>query len=156
MGDQVYQKRYEVRWNDLDPNVHMENSAYLEYATQTRFSYLSQAGFGPADFQMHRIGPAVFEDVIRYYKELYFLGEFTVDMRLGASSEDGSRFALHNRMHRPDGVLCAEVISQAAWFSVVERKIVPPPDGLKSAMDALVRTEDFRILPTGRGGSPEE
>ena len=44
----TYDSTFQVRWADLDPNFHLKNTAYSEYATQTRFAFLDDNGVGMA------------------------------------------------------------------------------------------------------------
>lgn len=144
---ETYQQQYIVTWSDLDANVHMRNTAYLDYAAQTRFAYFASQGFPPAEFARAAIGPAIFEDRVQYKKELRFLAPFTVDQTLGGLSEDASRMIFCNRILRgEDGVVCAVVETHAAWFSLTSRKIVAPPEPLAQALRNLVRNPEFRLL----------
>lgn len=138
--------RYQVTWGDLDANNHLRNTAYLDYAATTRFRYLAGAGFTPREFAKLRLGPVVFEDTVRYQRELRLLEEFSVTIELRGQNETGSRFILLNRFFNAAGELAAEVHSHGGWFSLDERKIVAPPPGLLAAMNAMARSEDFQAL----------
>jgi acyl-CoA thioester hydrolase len=138
--------QYTVSWSDLDANVHLRNTRYLDYAAQTRFLYLKENGFTPADFKSADIGPVVFSEQIRYQKELHFLEEFSVTMQVGGISEDGAKFIMVNRFLKKDGRLAAEVITRGAWFDLQARRVKTPPDGLMEAMQRMERTEEFESL----------
>ena len=88
----------------------------------------------------------VFEDRVEYRKELRLLQHFSVGMQVSALSEDGAKFIMVNEVLNPRGELCARVVTSAAWFSLETRKVAAPPPGLKAAMEAAERTEDFRWL----------
>ncbi|HYD60006.1 MAG TPA: thioesterase family protein [Noviherbaspirillum sp.] len=143
MEQNVYQYQYTVTWSDLDANVHMRNTGYLDYAAQTRFLYLKESGFTPADFKAAGIGPIVFSEQIVYHKELHFLENFSVMMQLGGISEDGAKFIMVNRFMKSDGRPAAEVITRGAWFDLGARRVKAPPQGLIDALVRLPRTESF-------------
>ena len=42
----MYTKKFEIRWNDLDANKHLGNSAYIEFMSHTRMSFLTEYGVG--------------------------------------------------------------------------------------------------------------
>src|SRR6185436_20451511 len=86
-----FRRAYRVQWADLDAIGHLRNSAYLDYAVDTRFSYLAEQGFTAADFAAAGIGPVVLLDEIRYRRELRFQEDFTVTFALAGLSADGSR-----------------------------------------------------------------
>ena len=128
----------------------MTSTRFQDYAVQSRFAYLDTAGFSLSGFQSNTVGPAIFEDRVTYKKELRFLERFNVELRLGGQSEDGKHFIMANRITKPDGEVCCEVRSRAAWFDLRARKLTAPPEALKFAMDALARTDDFETLkPNG-------
>lgn len=138
--------RYQVLWSDLDSNNHLKNARYLDYAAQTRFRFLAEHGFTPEAFAAARLGPVVFEDRVRYHKELRLLQEFSVDIELVGQNDSGARFILRNTVRNLAGEACAEVWTHAGWFSLKERRIVAPPAELLVAMAAMSRAADFAAL----------
>ncbi len=146
MGKTHYVRTYTVKWSDLDANVHLRNTAYLDYAAQSRFEYLNEHGFTPQDFQRQRVGPVIFSEMVEYRKELRLLESFTVTMLCGGLNADGSHYVMVNEFRNGKGELAARVSTRAAWFSLESRKIVTPPAALKLAMENMPRTEDFSDL----------
>jgi acyl-CoA thioester hydrolase len=144
--DAMHRYDYQVSWADLDSNNHLANTAYLDYAAQTRFRFLADHGFPPSAFEQARLGPVVFEDRVTYKRELRLLDMFTVGMELRGQNESGSRFMLVNRFLDAKGELCAEVWTHAAWFNLKERRISDPPAGLLSAMNAMPKDAAFETL----------
>lgn len=128
-----YEASFRVSWSDVDMNGHMANSRYLDYATQTRFQYIASQGFTPADFRRHGVGPIIFEDRIRYQRELRFLDEFTVSFSYETIDDEGRKFKVVNRFTR-GGEEVAEVVALGAWFDLAARKVVVPPAKLAEAM----------------------
>lgn len=150
MSKTQYVKTYTVKWSDLDANVHLRNTAYLDYAAQSRFEYLAEHGFAPQDFQRHRMGPVIFSEMVEYRKELKLLESFSVSMLCGGLNADGSHYVMVNEFRNSKGELAARVSTRAAWFSLESRKIVTPAPALKTAMESMPRTEDFSDLTTSK------
>lgn len=146
MESNLSRHEYTVSWGDLDANVHLRNTAYLDYSAQTRFLYLKVNGFTPADFRNAGIGPVVLLEQITYHKELGFLENFSVTMELGGLSEDGAKFIMVNRFFKADGRLAAEVATRGAWFDLNARRVKAPPQALNEAMLRMVRSEQFEAL----------
>jgi len=142
----AFQPTFKVNWADLDANNHMRNTGYLDYAAQARFLFLNSNGFTPTAFIVKRIGPVVFSDEITYKRELRFLDEFSVDLKLGGISEDGAKFVFINNFINGGGRLCATVKTKAAWFDLQSRKLKPPPAGLKKALEQMDKSEDFHVI----------
>lgn len=132
----IYRVRYRVAWIDVDMNGHMSNSRYLDYATQTRFRFLADHGFPPDDFRRHGIGPVMFEDHLRYRRELRFLEEFSVSFEFESLDERGRKFRVTNPFTRDEEEV-ATVVARGAWFDLETRSVVVPPQELLDALATL-------------------
>jgi acyl-CoA thioester hydrolase len=137
--EEKFSTRFTVRWSDLDSNGHMANIAYMEYAIQSRLLCFQAYGFSPKALQDSMIGPAVFCDEARYYKELRLLDEFIVTFHVSDVSDDGVRFTLkHDILRASDQQKSAHIITQGAWFDLRIRKLAPPPLELQQIMRSLL------------------
>lgn len=141
-----FEAKFEVQWGDLDSNNHLRNTGYLDYAAQTRMLYFAAHDFTPDAFAEHAIGPVVLEDNVSYRRELRLLQPFRVQLACAGLSDNGAKFMLENTFLREDGKLCAKVRSRGIWMDLRSRKTLPPPVGLKRAMEDLVQTDDFAEL----------
>lgn len=65
-----YRKQFQIRWADLDPSWHLRHSAYADYCTQARFSYLADNGFPVTRFAQLGIAPVSLREETRYFKEV--------------------------------------------------------------------------------------
>ena len=142
----VFSRNFQVGWRDVDPNGHVANMAYLEYAVDTRVAFFDSFGFPPQNFLKHGFGPVLKSDFIEYFREVLMLEKLTVTMENGGFAEDGSRFRVVNSIYKADNELSARVVSVGGWLSLKERKLVEPPEIIKNAWLQLPRTEDFEEL----------
>lgn len=145
-----FSKTFEVRWADLDPNRHLRHTSYNDYATHVRFSYLEEGGFGAREFGEHRMGPVIFKEETRYFKEVGMNETITVDFRTAALSAGAERFRMVHDIRRADGQLAATVAVEGAWLDLGVRKLRPAPPALATLLQALPRTEDFEEIPLKR------
>ena len=143
---EVFTKQFEVGWRDVDLNGHLANMAYLSFAVNTRVAFFASCGFAPGEFQRRGFGPVIKTDLTEYFREFKMLEEMTVTMENGGNSDDGSRFRVVNNFYRTDGVHAARVTSIGGWLGLKERKLIEPPDEIKSAWLSLIRTDDFEEL----------
>lgn len=143
---EIFEAAFQVLWADVDANNHFKNTAYLDYAAQTRFLYNAAHGFPPAAFMEHGIGPVILEDKVVYRRELRFLDQFKVQFLTAGQNSDGSRFVIANPIFTADGKLSADIRSNGLWLDLNTRKPVVPPPALKAAMDSLAHTEDYAPL----------
>ena len=146
---EIFQHTIQIGWGDMDANGHMRNSAYLDAASNVRMIYFIAHGFAVPELARLRIGPIALKDVLVYRRELHLLDEVTVPLETAGRAQDGSRFRLRNTFYRPDGKLAATLTTDGAWLDLERRRITRPPENLLAAMQAMTRTEDFEILPSG-------
>ena|SRR5687767_3531149 len=142
----IFEKRFQVGWRDVDPNGHVANMVYLEYAVDTRIAFFASEGFPPANFLRYGFGPVIKSDFVEYFREVMMLDEIRVTMENGGNSEDGSRFRVINSIYKMDGELAARVTTIGGWLGMKERKLIEPPDEIKSAWLKLARTDDFEEM----------
>jgi len=142
----IFERKFNVGWRDVDPNGHVANMVYLEYAVDTRIAFFESNGFPPSNFMKNGFGPVIKSDLTEYFREAVMLDELRVTMENGGFSEDGSRFRIINNIYKADGELAARVTSIGGWLNLKERKLMEPPDIIKDAWLTLSRTEDFEEL----------
>ena len=138
-----YKKIFEVRWADLDPNFHMRNTAYLEYAEQVRINYFTERGFPIRKFKELGFGPVLFSEKVEYLREIGPDEKINVTCLLGGLSTDGRKWRFYHQVFRNDGIEAARVTGDGAWLDISTRKLRVPPDELLDILNSLERTEDF-------------
>lgn len=142
----MFEMQFIACWSNVDPNWHMANTAYFEFAVNTRIAFFASKGFTPADFQRHGFGPVIRNDFAEYSREIGLNESFTVTMENGGLSDDGSRFRVVNSFYKEGHVLSARVGSIGGWLSYKERKLIAPPTEVIEAHSSLPRSEDFEEL----------
>ena len=147
MGE-IFEKHFQIGWRDVDPNGHVANMVYLEYAVDTRIAFFASQGFPPENFLKHGFGPVIKTDLIEYFREIVMLDDVRVTMENGGHSEDFSRFRVINCIYKSDGELSARVTTVGGWLGLKQRKLIEPPDEIKDAWRTLARTDDFDELPS--------
>ena len=73
---------HRVRWDNLDANGHMRNSAYLDLSVQARFEYFAAGGFTPAEFARHGVGPVVLAEQLIHQRECFLLETLRIGFRV--------------------------------------------------------------------------
>lgn len=134
-----YRKSFVPRWADLDPNRHLRHTAYADYATHVRFSYLSENGFPAERFGQLGIGPVIFREETRYLKEIGARDSFTIDFTVVELRADGAQFVLRHDVWRGDGVRAAVLTLEGGWLNLESRSLVDPPVELIELLDRLPR-----------------
>ncbi|HET8540518.1 MAG TPA: acyl-CoA thioesterase [Anaeromyxobacter sp.] len=149
-----YFKTYTVRWADCDVNGHMRNTAYSEYGTDTRVSFLTERGFGFDRMLANRIGPVILHEAIDYMREVRLGDVIEVDLVVVGLSPDGARFKFEHDVWLPGHKKAARIVLAGGWMDLDRRKLRVPPDELLRVMDGAPRGEPFeemKPMPPGRG-----
>ncbi len=144
----MYVKQLMAGWGDMDFNAHMRNTAYLDKSGDVRMMFFSDNGFPAQEFARLKFGPVVMKDEIDYFREINLLDVVNVSLMSAGLSADGSRFRVRNEFHTAEGKLAARVTSTGGWLDLNARKLTVPPDKLLRAMQSLVNTADYEVLPT--------
>ena len=145
-----FTKTLRAAWSDIDFNMHMRNSAYLDRAVDIRMMFFDEMAFPVAEFARRKIGPVIMKEELEYFREIRLLDEYQVSQEAAGSSEDGSRFRICNEFTRADGKLAARVVSTGGWLDLAGRKLIVPPDDLLAAMRSLTRTTNYEVLPSSK------
>lgn len=144
----TFYSEHQVRWDNLDANGHMRNSAYLDMSVQARFEFFAAGGFTPSEFARHGIGPVVLSETLTYKKECFLLETLRVQVHITHIKEDGSRFSLVTDIFKPDGELAATVSVDAAVFHLARRRIGPAPEPMLKILKSGLVIPDPEISET--------
>ncbi len=133
---------HQVRWDNLDANGHMRNSAYLDLSVQARFDFFAAGGFTPAEFARHGVGPVVLSETLTYKQECFLLETLRIEVRITQIKEDGSRFSLVTDIYKSGGELAATVSVDAAVFHLSRRRIGPAPESMLEILKSGLANPD--------------
>nr|WP_299386719.1 thioesterase family protein [Allomuricauda sp.] len=142
----MFFKEFEVRWSDLDANRHLANSAYINFMSHTRMSYLTQLGFAHREFETHGIGPVVFYEHIYYFREVFPGKPIKVSLEFTGMSADGKFFEFHHNFYDARGKHLAHCEMMFSWIDMNTRKLVPLPQEVLATFEDQEKAESFRTL----------
>lgn len=148
MGLSDYQKTFEIRWADLDPNRHVRSTVYADYATHARVAWLANHGFPLAWFEEHGMGPVLLREDSRYYREVTLGEVITVRIQMNGCSSDGSHWRFWQEVQKGSGQVAATVEVEGGWFDLRTRRFMAPPAALLAVVDSLRQPENVAELPT--------
>jgi len=130
------------RWADIDPNQHMRHSAFADWAAYVRTEWLNTNGLDMQKLMELKVAPIMFEENVKYFKEVLLGDRITIELQLAGTNDDASRWLLRHTFRR-GATVCAVSEAKGAWFNIVTRRIAPPPRGLLEAFANIVRTDDY-------------
>ncbi|MBC7890067.1 MAG: thioesterase family protein [Ferruginibacter sp.] len=142
----AYEKKIDIRWSDLDPNFHLRHSVYYDYGAYSRISFLNEHGITPALMLQHNIGPILFREECAFKREITFGDELMINLRLGKSTSNISRWTMIHELWKKGDTLAAIITVDGAWIDTSLRKLAKPPEIFKTAFEQLPRTENFEYI----------
>jgi acyl-CoA thioester hydrolase len=150
MSSSPFHRRFVVRWADADANGHLRNTAYAEYANDTRVALFASFGYSWTRFQSLRLGPVLFREEIEYRREASIGEEVLVDALGAGVAPDVSRWSIRHRLWKADGTEMAHVTVVGSWLDLEARRAVAPPHDLAEALRSMPRSEPFVEMPAIR------
>jgi len=142
----MYLVDFNIRWNDIDANWHMANSAYISFMSHTRICFLSENGLGKEILSENEIGPVVFYEHMYYFKEVMLGDTIQVSLELKGMSEDGLFYEFLHNFYDKDGKNIASCEMMGSWIDLKERKLKALNSTLLENLKKLGKTADFKIL----------
>lgn len=142
----MYLKDFEVRWSDIDANRHLANSAYINFMSHTRMSFLWELGFNHKTMAENQIGPVVFYEHMYYFKEVFPGKPIKVSLEVTGLSEDGKFFEFHHNFYDSNGKNVAHCEMMGAWISLKTRSLIGLNDTMLAAFNSVDKPKGFKVL----------
>ncbi len=139
--------RFRAIWSDLDPNGHMRHTAYNDYAAQARIMYFQEVGMPIQKLMGMKIGPILFREDTRFFKEIRMNEEFEVAFTFSKLRKDGSKWSIRHNIYNSKGELAAKVDVDGAWLDLEKRRTTVPPQELSQLILDSYRSDDFEWIP---------
>ncbi len=138
---------FNTTWSDFDPNAHMRHTAYNDYAAEVRSRFFLHHGFSLTEFAKHGIGPILFEENTRFFREILIGQDIKADLQLIAASPKFERFKFKHNIIKTDGVIAAEIKVYGAWIDLKKRKLTVPPQEMIAIFEKLEKSANFEVIP---------
>ncbi len=145
-----FKVKFSTRWADFDPNNHMRHSAYNDYAAETRVRFFNDYGFSLIEFNKQNLGPILFSENTKFYREINLSEDIIVELFLKGLSENGERFKFQHKIYKQNGVLAAEIEIYGAWLDLKNRKLTLPPQKIFTTFNNLEKSEKFDTIPISK------
>lgn len=136
----------QIRWSDLDPNIHLRHSVYYDWGALCRINFLNENGLGTDVLQKLQIGPIIFREECIFKREIRFGDEVTIDLQMVQAKRDFSRWTMRHTIIKNKETIAAIITIDAAWLDVVKRKLTGPPGEAHQPFSIIPLTEDFKWI----------
>lgn len=139
----VYSRKTEVRWSDLDPNYHVRHSVYYDWPAYIRLAFFNEQGLTPEMSFTLNIGPILFREECIFKREIKLGDSIETNLRLLKCRRDISRWSLAHEIWKNGETLCAVVTVDGALIDTRLRRLTVPPAIVQQVFGAMPRTENF-------------
>jgi acyl-CoA thioester hydrolase len=136
----------QVRWSDLDPNVHLRHSVYYDWGALARIEFLYQHGLSTEVMEQLRVGPILFREECVFKREIRLGDIVTIDLQLIKSKRDFSRWTIRHSIIKNKDIVAAILTLDGAWLDLAKRKLAIPPEEVKNAIGQMPMGEGFQWI----------
>lgn len=141
-----FEVAFTTSWSNFDPNAHMRHTAYNDYAAEVRSRFFASHGFSLSEFAKHNIGPILFEENTRFFREILIGEDIKANLSLIAASSKFERFKFKHQIIKSGGVIAAEISIYGAWIDLTQRKLTVPPQEMITIFNRLDKALDFELI----------
>lgn len=126
----TFKHHLKVRWSDLDANVHVANSAYMQFTSFARIETLEEIGITMKLLHKNKIGPVIFEENFYFFREILPNSEVEIHTRCTAMSENMVLFKFEHDIYDSHGEHKAKSTLFGCWLDLVQRRMMTelPPE----------------------------
>jgi acyl-CoA thioester hydrolase len=133
-----------MRWGDMDPLGHVNNTVYFRYMEQARIEWLYQLTASQGGGYVGDSGPVIVNASCTFLEPLVYPGDVHVRMLLGepGRSSVGSFYEL-----LCNGRTYAEGAARIVWIDMASRRAVPLPAVITSQFVAATGARSNASIP---------
>ncbi|MEY4747932.1 MAG: hypothetical protein RIQ60_146 [Pseudomonadota bacterium] len=120
-----------MRWGDMDPMNHVNNTIYFRYFEIVRLAWFGKLGLMPGP---DGIGPVIANAFCNFYRQLEYPGD--VLLKHYACKPGRSSFDTYVTMERAEqpGEIYAAGGATIVWVDFPKQKSVPLPDSMRALL----------------------
>lgn len=142
----MYTKQFDIRWSDVDANRHLRNSAYIDYMSHTRMSFMMENGLSQKHLMAHNLGPVAFYEHMYYFREVFPGKPVKVSLQLKGISDDGTYFQFLHNFYDENGNNFARCEMMGGWIDMEARKLTALPKEILDKFNQFEKSDDFKII----------
>lgn len=116
-----------VRWSDLDANMHLANSSYMNFTAFARMERFSSIGLGVNKLKEFSIGPVIYHENFSFFKEILPSQLVYVTAEITGISKDAALFEFTHNFYNADGQNLSKSYVMGTWIDYNTRKRVSLP-----------------------------
>ena len=139
-------KDIQVRWSDLDPNVHLRHSVYYDWGAFCRIAFFDEHQLTTELMQRLQIGPILFREECIFKKEIRLGDKVRINLEVLQAKRDYSRWSIRHAIIKNTDSLSAIITVDGAWLDIAKRKLAIPPSEVAEVLVQMPKAENFHWL----------
>jgi acyl-CoA thioester hydrolase len=140
-----FKRSIQIRWSDLDPNVHIKHSVYYDWGAFCRMEMFYEYGLTMEVMQQLHFGPILFREECIFRREIRMGDVIDIDLHIVKAKQDFSRWTLKHRIMK-EGQVCAEITVDGAWINMHLRKLTSPPPIVMEVFEKIPKEKAFEWI----------
>lgn len=145
-GMESFVKEIQVRWSDLDPNVHLRHSVYYDWGAFCRVAFLNEQGLTMELMQRLHIGPILFREECVFRREVRLGDHITISLEVTKAKRDYSRWSIQHTILKNADTVAAVLTVDGAWLNIAQRKLTSPPREVNDVFSKMPVDKNFQWL----------
>jgi acyl-CoA thioester hydrolase len=141
-----YSLPVQIRWSDLDPNVHVRHSVYYDWGAYCRVHFLNEQGLTSAIMQELQIGPILLKEECVFRKEVRQGDDLQISISLLKAKRDFSRWSIQHSLLKNGDTVAAIITVDGAWLDTVRRRLASPTAIVSNTFLKMPLHPDFTWL----------
>ena len=137
--------KVQLRWADLDANLHIRHSVYYDWGAMSRLDFLSSNGLTMEFMSQHGFGPVIFREEARFLKEIRTGDDVIINMTLAKARRDFSRWTIQHEIKKGEKV-AALITVDGAWLDIKQRKLFSPPPEVTTVFSQIDHGREFEWI----------
>jgi acyl-CoA thioester hydrolase len=143
----AYSRLYNIRTTDLDDNGHVHYSAYIDAASDLRYTFFAERGFPAERVLQLGVGPVYTVIVARFLREVRAGETLTITYELEGLSPSGTRWKVHHDILKSTGKKACLLDIEGVVLDLVSRAPAAPPPEFLAVFNQIPRSARFEQMP---------
>ena len=143
---ETFIREVQVRWSDLDPNVHLRHSVYYDWGAYCRIAFLDEHKLSAEAMQRLQIGPILFREECVFRKEIRLGDNVKISLQVLKAKKDYSRWTIRHTVVKNTEIVAAIITVDGAWLDIAKRKLAPAPVEVFDVFSQMPVDENFQWL----------
>ena len=141
-----FTREVQVRWSDLDPNVHLRHSVYYDWGAFCRIAFLNEHHLTTELLQRLHIGPILFREECVFKREIQLGDKVTINLQVLRAKKYFSRWTIQHTVMKNEDTVAALLTVEGAWLDTAKRKLATPPPEVFGVFSQMPLFANFQWL----------